>query len=259
MRLRDKAQTWGSELVMDGSGTADQVDRVAVSPGVSTAGATQTREVDPLTVTQRLQREGRWKDIEPERNEMMKLARKTMEKPQAQLWVYAELDRMYPPAGDPQNPPLAGDPASPSLPASTTKPANGGSDSEQIQGLGDLPAVWPELPANASLSAEIAWVQANRLRIVEERPGAATLVRLGRAMSPAPSWAALGWLETSIRSYAKYVDVAAKATSTEEGEAAVMKRERMAQAEVEALLAEMRVEARRRMAAAEEEHERSER
>ncbi len=63
---------------MDGSGTADRVDRVAVSPGVSTAGATQTREVDPLTVTQRLQREGRWKDIEPERNEMMKLARKTM-------------------------------------------------------------------------------------------------------------------------------------------------------------------------------------
>ena len=53
---------------MDGSGTADRVDRAA--------GATHTREVDPLTVTQRLQREGRWAEIEPERNEMMKLARK---------------------------------------------------------------------------------------------------------------------------------------------------------------------------------------
>lgn len=83
---------------MDGSGTADRVDRAALSPGISTAGATHTREVDPLTVTQRLQREGRWKDIEPERNEMMKLARKRgMSKSEAQSWVYAELDRMYPP------------------------------------------------------------------------------------------------------------------------------------------------------------------
>ena len=83
---------------MDGSGTADQVDRAAVSPGVSTAGVTHTREVDPLTVTQRFQREGRWKDIEPERNEMMKLARKRgMSKSEAQAWVYAELVRLYPP------------------------------------------------------------------------------------------------------------------------------------------------------------------
>ena len=80
---------------------------------------------------------------------------------------------------------------------------------------------------------------ANRLRIVDERMGAATLVRLDLALAPAPSWAALEWLKTSIRSYAKFVDLAAKATSTDEGEAAVMKRERIAIAEVEALLAEM--------------------
>lgn len=107
------------------------------------------------------------------------------------------------------------------------------------EGLGQIPADWPELPPNASLSAEIAWVQAERLRIVEERPNGATVVRLERARSPAPSWAALSWLETSIRSYAKYVEVAAKATSTAQDEQDQAKRERMALDEVRALLAEM--------------------
>ena len=106
--------------------------------------------------------------------------------------------------------------------------------------MNDIPSDWPELPANASLAAEIGWVQANRLRIVEEKPGHVTVVRLDLALSPAPSWAALGWLETSIRSYAKYVDVAAKATVSDDGEASVMRRERIAIDEVEALLDEMR-------------------
>jgi hypothetical protein len=65
------------------------------------------------------------------------------------------------------------------------------------------------------------WVQAQRLRIVTEQASGATVVHLDRAGAPAPSWAALGWLETSIRSYAKFVDVAARATSTVDGEAGV--------------------------------------
>jgi len=115
-------------------------------------------------------------------------------------------------------------------------------DDGQIQGLGEIPDGWPELPPNAAMAAEISWVQANRLRIVEEKPGRATVVRLDLALSPAPSWAALGWLETSIRNYAKSVDVAAKATSSDDGEADVMRRERMAIEEVRALLDEMRDE-----------------
>ena len=118
---------------------------------------------------------------------------------------------------------------------SPSAPRNDG----QIQGLSRIPESWPELPSNAALSAEVGWVQANRLRIVEERTAGATIVHLGRALSPAPSWAALGWLETSIRSYAKFVDVAAKATSVDDGEASVMRRERVAIEEMEALLAEM--------------------
>jgi hypothetical protein len=225
---------------MDGSGTADQVDRAAVSPGVSTAGVTHTREVDPLTVTQRFQREGRWKDIEPERNDMMKLARNQgMSKTEAQAWVYAELDRMYPAeekeasADTVRNGPDCPDKGK----ADTVR-----ADDGQIQGLSDIPDDWPELPPNGQLSAEIGWVQANRLRIVEEKPGHATVVRLDLALSPAPSWAALGWLETSVRSYAKFVDVAAKATASDDGESGVMRRERMAIEEVRALLDEMRDE-----------------
>ena len=131
---------------MDGSGTADRVDRAAVSTGDSAAGATHTREVDPLTVTQRLQREGRWSEIEPERNEMMKPARKQgMSKRDAQAWVYSELDRLYPPS-DPSPDKTPGEGIDQAVPR----------DSGQIRGLGDIPTGWPELPANASLSSEVS-------------------------------------------------------------------------------------------------------
>jgi len=148
-----------------------------MSLGFSTAGATHTREVDPLTVTQRFQREGRWKEIEPERSEMMRIARKQgLTKLDAQAWVYSELDRLYPPPS-PDNTPGEG--------SALVAPGHSG----QIRGLADLPEDWPELPANASLSVEVGWVQANRLRIVEEQPAGATSVHLDRALSPAPSWA----------------------------------------------------------------------
>ena len=39
-----------------------------------------------------------------------------------------------------------------------------------------------------------------------------------RARTPAPSRAALGWLETSIRAYSKYIDVVAKALKDEEND-----------------------------------------
>lgn len=191
------------------------------------------QEVSVRDIYNRLLREGRWKEIEPQKDEMIKLAKKSIpDKHARQQWVYSELDRLYPPLTE----------------NSTTgvKHANGVLDKDvqntgdgAIQGLGEIPADWPELPANASLASEIAWVQANRLRIVEERPGQATLVRLGASLTPAPSWAALGWLETSIRSYAKYVDVAAKATHGADDEGAVLRRERVAIDEMKQLLDEM--------------------
>lgn len=59
------------------------------------------------------------------------------------------------------------------------------------------------------------------------------------ARSPAPSWAALSWLETSIRAYSKYIDVVAKSLKDEETEQEMVKRERLAIDEIRSLLAEM--------------------
>ena len=66
------------------------------------------------------------------------------------------------------------------------------------------------------------------------------VVHLDRAGAPAPSHAALGWLETSIRSYAKYVDVVARSLSTHVDEDEHVRREKLAIEDMRALLAEMR-------------------
>ena len=199
-------------------------------------------------VAQRLQREGRWAgQIERERDEMIQLAKKSgLSAEDAQVWVYSELDRLYPPPGDVTTNSESGGGDS----SSARTHANSGtvrdtlsqpaaSESGRIQGLADIPAAWPTLPDNASLQAEISWVQSQRLRIVEEKSTGATVVYLDRAGSPAPSWAALGWLETSIRSYAKYVDVVAKSLATAQDDVEQVRRERMAIAEIDALLLEM--------------------
>ena len=194
-----------------------------------------------VTVKRRIEAEGRWAArIEIESNDMMKAAGKQgMSKVKAQAWVYAELDRMYPPLEDVQSAHLG---VNPGLQNEKSSQAQRLVVDGQIQGLAAIPEAWSELPANASLSAEVGWVQAKRLRIVTERFGGATVVDLSRALSPAPSWSALGWLETSIRSYAKFVDVAAKATASEEGEASVMSRECLALEEMKAILEEMRTD-----------------
>ena len=226
----------GEQNALDQQTDDEDVGDITPSPesGYPSAEAPARPREEPqkVTVKRRLEREGRWAgQIELERNDMMVLARKErgMSKTDAQAWVYSELDRLYPPV-----------PSSDKLSDDGITQGSPPRDSSQIRGLSDLPEDWPELPANASLSVEVAWVQANRLRIMTEHPGGATSVHLDQALSPAPSWAALGWLETSIRSYAKYVDVAARATATADGEAGVVRRERMAIDEVRALLDEMR-------------------
>lgn len=215
---------------MDGSGTADRVDLAA-----------RAREpVDILGISKRLQKDPRWLTvIEPLRTRMIRECRqKGMSKAEAQAWTYSELDRLYPPLSSKNRDSEIRE----SLVGNDLRsdcPTVAQSDSGRVQGLGEIPACWPDLPANASLAAEIAWVQANRLYVVEERPSGATVVRLDRACEPAPSRAALGWLETSIRSYAKYVDVAAKATAQQQDEAEQVRREKLAIEEIRSLLAEM--------------------
>ena len=182
------------------------------------------------------------------RDEMSRIARRTMKNKEERLkWVYSELDRLYPPLEK-------GDDASADAPGDNKNTctndlrtvsgvqltSNGQADSGQIQGLSAIPESWPQLPSNAALSVDVAWVQANRLAVVEERPGSATLVHLDRAHSPAPSYAALGWLETSIRSYAKFVDVAAKATGGGDSEQDVVRHEKRATEDVRDILDQMK-------------------
>ena len=115
---------------------------------------------------------------------------------------------------------------------------SGSRPGNDVSGLYALPPSWPTLVNNASLQSELGWVQAERLRIVEER-GNRTVVRLERASSPPPSMAALGWLETSIRSYAKYIDIVAKSLSSAVDDQESTRRERLRLDEIKALLREM--------------------
>jgi len=140
-----------------------------------------------------------------------------------------EVERLYPPTPPPE--PAPPEPA-PIAPIVATPREIG------VSGLGDIPANWPSLPPNASLQAEIAWVQASRLDVVQESPQG-TVVDLSRAVTPAPSRAAIGWLETSIRAYSKYCDIAARATASQEHEAEQVRRERLAIDDIRALLREM--------------------
>jgi hypothetical protein len=173
-----------------------------------------------IELTERLRREGRWEEASRFRETARADFRaKGMGRKEAAEAAWAATAEAYQP-----------------LPVAE---ATTDTDSGRVQGLGDIPASWGELPANASLQAELAWVQSNRLRVVEERPSRATRVHLDKARSPAPSWAALSWLETSIRSYAKYVDVVARSLKDEQDEQEMVKRERMAIEEIRGLLAEM--------------------
>ena len=106
--------------------------------------------------------------------------------------------------------------------------------SSGVTGLGDIPDDWPSLPANASLASEVQWVSANRLRV---RDGEG--VDLSRALSPAPSHAALSWLETSILFPSKFADVAVKVTATQQDEQEHVRREKLQIQEIRDLLAEM--------------------
>lgn len=103
-----------------------------------------------------------------------------------------------------------------------------------VSGLGDLPPDWPQLPANATLQAEISWVTANRLRV---RDG--TGVDLSRALNPAPSYSALSCLETSILFPSKFADISVKAAANQDDEREHIRREKMAIEEIRGLLKEM--------------------
>jgi len=141
-----------------------------------------------------------------------------------------EADRLFPPVAEDQPEPTP-EPAA-DLPPAATDPAH--TEGDHLDGLGDIPASWGDLPANAQLAAEVQWVQANRIRV---RDG--SRVDLGRSLTPAPSHSALSWLETAILFPSKFADVSVKATSNQADEAEHTRRERADLSTVESLLSEM--------------------
>lgn len=154
-------------------------------------------------------------------------------------WATRETDRLFPaplpPVPEPEPEPIADEPISiepeaipePELPTAADKPA---ADSLVFV----VPESWPELPDNASLQAEIAWVSANRLRV---RDGSG--VDLSRAKTPAPSYSALSWLETSILFPSKFADISVKATANQDDEKELIRREKASIEEIRSILAEM--------------------
>jgi hypothetical protein len=181
-----------------------------------------------------------WADISKLAKEMRsECNRKRMTAEDREDFVWSELDRLYPPMRETASTPKSATPDTDATCEISKAQSAALLDSGRVQGLGDLPPGWPSLPANASLTAEIGWVQANRLYVVEELDRGGTRVRLDRAHEPAPSRAAIGWLETSIRSYAKYVEVAAKATGAGQDEQAQERQERLDLEDIRSLLAEM--------------------
>jgi hypothetical protein len=192
---------------MDGSGTTDRVDRAALS--------------------RQWRQERRYEEI-AEFRQQVKEATKKAWKAEGRQWdrdelnevAWREAERAFPPLDTGRT--LATD--------SQSELAHGG----RVTGISDIPSSWPELPANASLAAEIQWVQANRLRVVQ-----GDSVDLSRSLSHAPSHAALGWLETAILFPAIFTDVAVKATQHQEDEKEAVRREKLAIEDVRGLLAEM--------------------
>lgn len=167
--------------------------------------------------------------------------------PRQDAYAYAtrEADRLFPvipppppepdpPASDPE-PVAVVEPAAPVKPdpppaAQEAPPASQGSG---LAGLGDIPTEWPTLPPNAQLQSEVSWVQANRLRVYQ-----GGMVDLSRSLGPAPSHAALSWLETSLLYPSKWADVCVKAAQGVQDDTEQVRRERLALAEVRSLMAE---------------------
>ena len=173
-------------------------------------------------------REGRRSEVEAFRDQVRAectAAGMTRAAARDHAWIRAIAE--FPPPG--VEPAFEKEPA-----AAAPEPAAPAPESAGLSGLGDIPAAWPDLPDNAQLATEVQWVQANRVRV---RQGDS--VDLSRARSPAPSWAALSWLETAILYPAKWADITAKATSSQADERESVRRERVSIEEVRSLLAEM--------------------
>ena len=224
----------GDAVPASASASAADGGNASVGPSASLAESSPACEgpAYQLDVMKRLQAAGVWREAETVKDQILRESRDKLGRKAAKAHAWREIARMYLDGSDPDADVECD--IVPPAPAPAAVPASDG-----LSGLHDVPASWPELPAGSSLQAELQWVQSNRLAVVEEKSPGVTVVHLDRAHEPAPSRAALGWLETSIRSYAKFVDVVARTLRDEADEAETVRRERLAINEIRDLLTEM--------------------
>ena len=62
-----------------------------------------------------------------------------------------------------------------------------------------LPRSWGEIPESGKAERDAEWVYANYARVVQEVPGKASRLRLGRASGPAPSQGAISLLKWAAK------------------------------------------------------------
>lgn len=155
-------------------------------------------------------------------------------------WATRETDRLFPAPLPPEPPPPPEpEPVIPDVPPPEPEPEEPEAAIAADKPAADslvfaVPESWGELPDNATLQAEIAWVSANRLRV---RDGSG--VDLSRAKTPAPSYSALSWLETSILFPSKFADISVKATANQDDERELIRREKASIEEIRSILSEM--------------------
>lgn len=122
-------------------------------------------------VFKRLRR--RWTEIEPVRNELMAAAKKAgMDKAEAQVWTYTELDRLYPPVPLPEKP--KPEPKQKPEPKPEPRP-----EPSFYGYLGDVDELidpdYTEPDAGNRLRDAYVWVGDEFRRITEDRPDNSTL------------------------------------------------------------------------------------
>jgi hypothetical protein len=213
-----------------GKGPAEAEGEVQPSAAaVAGAGEVYARETR-IQASNRWIREGCQWEVDRRRKDLIRQGRaRGLMKDAAADAAWAQVMAEFPPPGVEPVPYVRLGPVQALAPAAAPEPVPAA-----VTGLADLPSEWPTMPANASLAAEVGWVQANRLRVVK-----GNTVDLSRALSPAPSHATLGWLETAISYPSKFADVALRATQNKDDETEQVKRERLSIDEIRALLAEM--------------------
>jgi len=204
-------------------------DVVAVEQRDGEQGEAIAREETRAAATNRWILEGRRWEVDRRRKDLIrqKIAEGATRAAAAD-YAWSIVLAEFPPPGIPAVPPTENPPVE--VEPVEVIPAAAGS-SGGLRGLAMIPADWPTLPPNASLLAEVSWVQANRLRCVQ-----GDTVDLTRSLTPAPSHAALGWLETAVLFPAKFADVTVKATANQDDDQASTRRERVAVEEISGLL-----------------------